>query len=169
MERIPLDTSSSISPNFTRCTRTRKAFRAPIYASFVISFRGLIRTPSKDSTHRIARRKKKSNSGAKKRKTTQTVSCTLFSFRSVYTHSFRNPHLIANLWRKALGFPDFPSHLTSKKPKDGVFVVKIFLKLLILGLISKRLRKKVEKIHATPRGSLLFGVLFFFIIARMHN
>ena len=49
-----------------------------------------------------------------------------------------------------------------------VFVVKIFLKLLILGLISKKL-KKTWIIYATPRGSLLFGVLFFFIIARMHN
>ena len=160
-----MDTSSSISPNFTRCTRTRKAFRAPIYASFVISFRGLIRTPSKDSTHRIARRKKKSNSGAKKRKTTQTVSCTSFLFRSVYTHSFRNPHLIANLWRKALGFPDFPSHLTSKKPKDGVFVVKIFLKLLILGLISKRLRKKIEKnldnICDSQRQSIVWRIVLF--------
>ena len=42
-------------------------------------------------------------------------------------------------------FQVFRSHLTSKKPKDGVFVVKKFSKLLILGLISKRLRKKIEK------------------------
>ena len=39
MERNPLETSSSISPSFTRCTKTRKEFRAPIYTPFVISFR----------------------------------------------------------------------------------------------------------------------------------
>ena len=38
-QRIPLETSSSISPNFTRCPKTRKEFRAPIYTPFVISFR----------------------------------------------------------------------------------------------------------------------------------
>ena len=130
----------------------------------MISFRGLIKTPSKDSTHRIARRKNKKTAERKNRKTTQTVSCTLFSFRSVYTHSFRNPHLIANLWRKTLGFPDFRSHLTSKKPKDGVFVVKTFSKLLILGLISKR-QKKIEKnldnICDSQRQSIVWRIVLF--------
>ena len=54
----------------------------------------------------------------------------------------------------------------------GVFFRKISSKLLILGLISKRQKKKSKKyclMYATPKGSLLFRVLFSFIIARMHN
>ena len=154
-----------VTPSSLSSTTQLFYFAPPIYASFVISFREIIRTPSKDSTHRIARRKK-IKQRSEKRKTTQTVSCTLFSFRSVYTHSFRIPHLIANLWRKTLGFPDFRSHLTSKKPKDGVFVVKILLKLLILGLISKRLRKKKLKktwiIYAdSQRQSIVWRIVLF--------
>ena len=38
MERIPLETSSSISPNFTRCMKTRKVFRTPIYAPCIHDF-----------------------------------------------------------------------------------------------------------------------------------
>ena len=35
MERIPLETSSSILPNFTRCTKSHKEFHAPIYLIYL--------------------------------------------------------------------------------------------------------------------------------------
>ena len=84
----------------------KSSARQSIYAPFVISFRERNKTPSKDSTHRIARRKeeKKPKQQSEKSKTTQMVSCTLFSLRSINTHSFPNPPLIANLSRKTPGF-----------------------------------------------------------------
>ena len=59
----------------------------------------------------------------------------------------------------------FRSHFTSKKPKDGVFVAKFFSKLLILGLISKRLSKKIEKnwdnVCDSQRQSIVWRIVLF--------
>ena len=65
-----------------------------------------------------------------------------------------------------LGFYYFYSRSKSKNTKDGVFFRKMSSKLLILGLILKRLRKKIEKnlynVCNSQRQSIVLRIVLFY-------